>query len=154
MITILQNIDPSRGAQYSPNLYKWVKKYYRRYGRTAEALPYVYRSKDGELWIGRLFEGDGSIIGCRLISVLCNGAKEETFNHISVRELEHQVDFWDRYMEVGRCAIDAEHSMYFVGDDSRWSRSSDTRSCLWCGNHTQKLFSWAETNERSEWRAA
>lgn len=153
MNEILKHIDPARGGQYSPNLYAWVKKWCKRYKHAAESTANVYRSNEGDLWIGQLFEGDGSIIGCRLISVLCNGEREETANYISVRGMVLQADFWDRYMAVGRCAIDEDHSMGFVDDSTRWTQQGDSRRCLWCGHHTQKLHRWTQSVDRSEWQS-
>lgn len=150
--SILQATNPALGAQFSPNLHAWLQKWGRKHNRTG-VIPNVYRSNDGDLWIGQLFEGDGSIIGCRLISVLCNGKREETANHISVRGLVLQADFWDRYMAVGRCAIDEDHSVGFVDDSTRWTQQGDSRRCLWCGHHTQKLHRWTQSVDRSEWQS-
>jgi hypothetical protein len=61
-------------------------------------------------------------------------------------------DFWDRYSEVGRCAIDTTHWMFFIGDAGRWLEDGETRTCQWCGKHTQRRHTIVETVERSEWR--
>lgn len=37
--------------------------------------------------------------------------------------------FGDRYLEVGRCAIDAENKEHFVGGD-RYALDGETRTCL------------------------
>jgi len=91
--SVLRSANPALGDQFSPNLHAWLLKWGRKHKRTG-VMPNVYRSNDGDLWIGQLFEGDGSIIGCRLISVLCNGKREETANYISVRGLVLQADTW------------------------------------------------------------
>lgn len=40
--------------------------------------------------------------------------------------------FWDRYLEVGRCAIDPGHQEHFSGPE-RFSIQGNIRTCLWCG---------------------
>lgn len=54
-------------------------------------------------------------------------------------------------MAVGRCAIDPDHMMHFVGDDTRWLTDNDHRECLWCRKHSQKLRHWVESVEHSAW---
>ncbi|MCK9394266.1 MAG: hypothetical protein M0Q44_01580 [Methylobacter sp.] len=60
-------------------------------------------------------------------------------------------DFWNRYTDIGRCAIDQEHKIYFVGDDTRWRTAGDHRECLWCGTHAQRQLRWVEPVDRSAW---
>lgn len=40
--------------------------------------------------------------------------------------------FWIRYLEIGRCAIDADHAEQFSAGD-RYTLDGDVRTCLWCG---------------------
>lgn len=139
-------IHPKRGYKYSPNLYRWLTdpehKHRPHYYR-------VYRDKTGTLWIGMM--DNGEFIGTKLISVLCNGRKEDTACWCNLGKLEEIEGFWHDYMANGRCAIDPEHSMHFVGDDTRWNESGDSRECQWCGNHTQIRHYWTETVNRSAW---
>ena len=140
-------IHPSNGAKYSPNLHKWLTS---RLSKHRAWTSRVYRAADGSLWIGMLDLGD--LVGARLNSVLCNGSKENSACWVNLRGLVEVADFWPRYVENGRCAIDTEHERYFIGDDTRWTVDGDTRACLWCGNAKQVMERWTETVERNEWQ--
>jgi hypothetical protein len=136
------------GDRYSPNLRQWMRSRSQRAYRIA-----VYRNSDGQLYIGQLFEDDhGWFHGSRLNEVLCNGAKANSWA-FSPSQLSLTIipDFWARYERIGRCAIDVAHDRYFVGESTRWLTDGDTRSCLWCGEHTQRLHRWTEMVERERW---
>jgi hypothetical protein len=137
---------PRNGAKYSPNLHAWLTLRSKKHRAETSR---VFADKDGTLWIG--FLDDGYLIGSRLMSVLCEGKKAESFAFGYLGKLDEVPDFWARYTAVGRCAIDPAHKMYFVGDDTRWRTAGDKRECLWCGNHAQKLRRWVEPVERSAW---
>lgn len=139
-------IHPRNGAKYSPNLHAWLTLRSKKHRAETSR---VFADKDGTLWIG--FLDDGYLIWSRLMSVLCEGKKAESFAFGYLGKLDEVPDFWARYTAVGRCAIDPAHKMYFVGDDTRWRRAGDKRECLWCGNHAQKLRRWVEPVERSAW---
>lgn len=142
----VQAVHPKNGAKYSPNLHKWMTaKHPGHRARTSR----VYSSPDRGLMIGRV--DDGYLIGTRLNDVLCNGSKARSWA-IGARGLVEVSDFWPRYLAEGRCAIDPEHAMYFIGDDTRWTQEGDTRACLWCGKARQVLARWTEAVERQEWR--
>lgn len=139
----IEKISPEKGAKYSPNLYKWLKEKKSRSWSSR-----VYVDKDKTLWIGIL---DGrELIGSKLIGVLCNGHKEESFAYQRVDATEVP-DFWANYMADGRCAIDPEHAMYFVGDDSRWVAEGGHRSCQWCHKATQRLVQTTRTIAAEKW---
>jgi len=140
-------VSPRNGAKYSPNLYKWLTMRSKKHHAWTSR---VYRDADGVLWIGMLDLGD--LIGARLVNVLCNGAKAESGCWVNMRDLVEVADFWPRYVADGRCAIDADHKMHFIGDDTRWTQDGDTRACLWCGKAQQVMARWTETVERWEWR--
>lgn len=141
----IMEIALSSGPKYSPNLTKWLARNGRPYG-----APSVFKDYDGVRWIGWI--DDGWFIGCRLGRVLNKGAKAEvgcwTF---PITDLTRENDFWKRYRDIGRCAIDEAHAIGFIGDETRWAVDGDTRSCLWCGDHTQVKRRWTETEERSRW---
>lgn len=111
----LELIAPKNGSKYSPNLYQWMKAQERRSRAWAFR---VYRDADNILWIGML--DNRELIGSKLIAVLCNGAKEETAAWQNIHAVDLP-DFWVDYVAHGRCAIDADHSMWFINDESRWS---------------------------------
>lgn len=142
----IKAIHPLKGAKFSPNLFKFLasrrQKVLARYAR-------VYRDREGVLWLGYL--DDYFLIGARLMQVLCNGSKAETFAFANLGPLSEVDGFWALYQEHGRCAIDPDHQMFFIGDDTRWSISGERRSCLWCGNAHQSRERWVEKVPRSRW---
>lgn len=123
----LKAIHPRNGAKYSPNLHRWLAHPERRHrARTS----FVYLDKDGVRWIGMIDNGD--LIGARLMDVLCNGRKAISGAHrvLGIAEVE---GFWETYMAIGRCAIDPDHDMHFVGDAGRWIQlSPNHKACSWC----------------------
>jgi Zn ribbon nucleic-acid-binding protein len=136
-------IHPSKGAKYSPNLHAWLTLRTKKHRAETSR---VFSDQKGTLYIG--FIDDGYLIGSRLIAVLCNGKKEESWAFGYLGELTEIPDFWARYTAVGRCAIDPEHKMLV---DDRWRTNGEHRECLWCGQHSQKLRRWVEQVERSAW---
>lgn len=142
-------IHPSNGAKYSPNLHKWLTQRERKHRAWTSS---VFRDRDGVLWIGMLDEG-AFLIGCRLMQVLCNGAKAESMAYPlkQLGTLEEVPDFWTRYAADGRCAIDTGHQMYFVGDDTRWHVVGDERKCLWCEKAHQRRERYTRTTEHERW---
>lgn len=148
---LLEQIAPSQGAKYSPNLHKWLRK--RRFWGTENTRVYEncgpgYRPG---LYIG-FKDNEGWFTGCRLMDVLCKGASAETGAYCG-DGFQEVPDFWGRYVANGRCAIDPEHTGWFLDDETRWQVDGDTRSCLWCGCHTQRLRRWTEQVERLQWES-
>lgn len=156
-VNVLENgldlaaIDPRNGPQFSPNLYKFLKKQ----GRVRASAYRVFRDADNVLWIGS--QDYGWLHGARLMGVLCNGPLERVWAHVpsigfrgGLREI---TSFWADYMRIGRCAIDPEHQKSFIGDEARWTVSDDGnhRSCRWCGNAHQKRETWVEQVQRERW---
>src|SRR3546814_9297143 len=82
---------------------------------------------------------DGYLTGTRLMTVLGQGAKAETFAYGTLGPLEAIEGFWEQYKQMGRCVVDPEHKIAFIGDEDRWSVEGDSRSCSWCGQVHQKL---------------
>jgi hypothetical protein len=148
----LKNINPKNGDKYSPNLFKFLTSNRRKvaatYGR-------VYRDKQGVLWLGFRDEEDW-FMGARLMAVLCNGRKEETFAHPPAmgRALVEVRGFWGRYVRDGRCAIDKAHDMDFMGDKRRWSIKGNFRSCQWCGRIRQKKERFVKRVASERWVTA
>lgn len=142
----VRKINPNNGDKYSPNLYRWLIKRDKKHRAWSSR---VYRSSDDVLWIGGFFDGD--FIGARLNEVLCNGAKQDSACWVTLNNLVEVDDFWQRYTIDGRCAIDTDHDILFVGDGSRWKTEGDNRSCTWCGKASQVMKRWTEAVERSKW---
>ncbi len=145
---VLEQIAPERGAKYSPNLYRWLRKH----AVWLEGDVRVYRDTLGDLWIGRI--DDGFFNGCRMMRVLCLGARASRAMWTAIGELRLVADFWRDYAASGRCAIDRDHALSFIGGESRWSVQGDLRECLWCGNARQVLRRWTDSVERRVWENA
>lgn len=143
----LDVIAPSKGSKYSPNLYRWLTARGHEY---RARMVNVYTDANGTRWIG--YHDDlGSFIGQKLIAVLCQGEKAGSWCFCGLGQLSIALNFWPSYMSDGRCAIDPDHKMSFLGDDTRWQVDGDSRQCLWCGNAHQVLHRWNETVECTEW---
>jgi hypothetical protein len=145
-----EKINPKLHKKFSPNLYRYLKgnHFQKNYSK-------VWKDGDNTLWIGWRDEST-FLVGARLMQALCKGGRCGVSSWIlnSIGELTEVKDFWQRYMDVGRCAIDPKHQKSFIGDDDRFTISNDGnyRGCTWCG-HTQKLRKWTETIERSKWES-
>lgn len=145
----LKDIHPNKSPAFSPNLHRWMRSRGHAY-RDGGVADSVYRVRSGSklasaygagtLFIGHpynQYEGDSDFSGVQLIAVLCNGTKAGAFCFAgAARDLEEVVGFWDRYLQVGRCAIDPDHKEHFIGGD-RFVVENDQRECLWCGARHQ-----------------
>lgn len=152
----LDLIAPDKGDKYSPNLHKWLKKQMR--SSFASDGIRVYQRDGGLIYgnkkilhIGYVF--DGALCGSRLYGVLTHGAKAEIFCYGRLAYFEEIPDFWQRYIAIGRCAIDTEHKTQFDYSQGRWHEEGDARTCQWCGA-VQRRKRWTETVERECWEAA
>lgn len=147
----LRDLSPERSCSFSPNLYRWMKRRAHFYldGGVAEG---VYRVKPGTssaehfgagtLMIGwpiNGYPGDTDFSGVRLMQALCIGSKAIRACYSNMApDLEPVEGFWDRYLQVGRCAIDPEHQEHFAGTD-RFVEKDDTRKCIWCGHQQRQV---------------
>lgn len=139
-------VNPANGDKYSPNLYKWLKKF-RQYNFG------IYENSGASMFRGSLFIGSIDVPwfdGTHLRTVLCRGTKATMYAYVGAHLFKELPDFWPRYIEIGRCAIDTDHIQRFVGDDNRYVTVGDTRTCQWCGA-SQHLRRWQEVVEREQW---
>lgn len=137
---------------HSPNLRKWLNKALKSYGR----MPSVYTGEGGVKWIGWLDDEDRWFSGCRISRPLCDGSKARIYAYQPSHSdgLRVDADFWDRYVLIGRCAIDELHRQSYIGDDTRWATNGYERDCLWCGSHKQRLRKWTEAINVERWESA
>lgn len=145
----IARIEPAIHPRYSANLYKWLTKPGAGHRVWTSR---VYVDQDKSFWIGHV--DDGWFSGCRMMAVLCMGAKEDTGAYRYSSKFVEIPDFWTKYMAIGRCAIDAEHDQFFTDDETRWQTNGDVRNCQWCGSMTQKLRRWEEVVHREAWEKA
>ena len=92
---------------------------------------------------------DGWVHGARLSSIVGGRGNSEQFAYSPAFKCVLLPDWFGRYVEGGKCCIDPEHRLY---SDGRWELSVDgkERKCVWCGNHTQYLYT--EMVPRHNWR--
>ena len=142
----LQAVDiaPEKAPSFSPNLYRYLKAkglFYRGGGVAESVFTVRPGTKAAEVYgAGTLMLGyldDGFLVGTRLISALCNGAKTERMAHPIGKSVDPVDGFWDKYLKIGRCAIDPEHQEQFLSD--RFQVQGDTRTCRWCGHKQHKI---------------
>lgn len=147
----LSDLAPEHSPSFSPNLYRWMKcrAHFYSDGGVAEG---VYRVKpgtstaeyfgDGTMMIGypmNGYPGDTDFSGVRLYHALCNGSKALSWCYTNMApDLELVEGFWDRYLQVGRCAIDPEHQTHFSGGE-RFIVNGNVRKCLWCGQQQRQV---------------
>lgn len=136
---LLSAIAPKHSPAFSANLYRWM----RSHGRVGDTvyrldaggkLARVYGA--GTLFLGQPYtdySGDTDFSGVLLMGVLCNGSSATRVclagDAPSLIEVEN---FWDQYKQVGRCAIDVNHSVGFTDHDQRFHLVDGQRTCKWC----------------------
>lgn len=156
---LLALIHPAINPKYSPNLHAWIKK---QFGTSTAPIVMTKPDTTGMRRVGALREINW-LSGANLNDVMCNGRKAKTWaimlSHTGAT-LNIDDTFWHRYIRDGRCAIDPEHDVFFIGGETRWlavpakGRQPERRECQWCGHHVQVKLEWTETVHKSEWVAA
>lgn len=138
---LLAAIDPSLNPAYSPNLHSFSKAWMRRATRE---MPEVWREDaTGYLYFGTMYQDSGAcFVGSPLRAVLNNGARENknrlAYIGFTQYNMTHMADFWERYLKIGRCAIDEDHTIHFINSENRYSMDGDIRTCNWCGAKHQR----------------
>ncbi len=157
----LRQLQPKLSPAFSPNLYRWMRSAAHFYSDSGVAEA-IYRVKAGTpaasyLGAGTLmvgypmngYPGDKDFSGARMIAVLCNGSGEGRACFASlVPDLELVDGFWDRYLAVGRCAIDPDHQKSFM-DGERYRVDGDARTCLWCGVTHKRVLTPRQVMDKS-----
>jgi hypothetical protein len=145
----IKSIHPKNGDKYSPNLHKYLMGKRRS---IAAIYATVYQDRNGSIWLGYRDE-ENWFMGARLITVLCSGSRTDTLAYPPSfgRGLIEVKGFWKQYVAHGRCAIDKEHDMFFIGDDNRWDVTGNRRHCKWCGKMHQERKSITETKVKEIW---
>lgn len=142
LVERLVSMRPSgRADKFSLNLFKFLKKHGSNYWEVCfspwncitgedDVVYSEFETIAPNLYIGFLDE-DGYFMGARLSEIICNGAKTKTWAHSPSKKFVPVPDFWVRYSEYGKCAIDPEHKLYFAKE--RYTQNGTLRSCDWCG---------------------
>ena len=95
---------------------------------------------------------DNVVVGARIWDVV---RKETTsmhhFNYMKSpnKYLEKITEeFWDNYIEYGRCYLDKDHCMFMSGDNYRYTATDNNHKlCNWCGEEFKKVSKMIETRE-------
>jgi hypothetical protein len=119
----LKLIDPKRHEKYSPNLFRWLRKWKKESRSTFGHLG-VYVDKDGREYVGEMRDAEW-LHGSRLGTILCDGGRAMVFACAPSFGFKPVQGFWDRYVEIGRCAIDTKHNTSFQNSDGRYLISED-----------------------------
>lgn len=133
---LLKAIDPKLKPSYSTNIHEWMKAWTKKH--SPEHLPEVWKTFDNVVLIGKSYNygQDSSLVGVRLFQVFVDGTRANRYTcsylHHSATQTE---DFWEQYLEIGRCAYDTEHNTHFLDTENRYTYNSETntRKCNWCG---------------------
>lgn len=133
-----------REDKYSANLYRWLVKSHRKHW----TAPNVFIQLGHDICQVESFNPDqtqapaiylgmpdnGDLFGSHLSRILTMGAKAETACYTGFalphRAIDITQDFWERYLLLGKCAIDPEHTLY---GSERYDTSNKHRQCRWCG---------------------
>lgn len=142
----LNAIAPTNGPKFSPNFHQFLST---KRVKASLRLQRVFVDTHKQMWLG--YFDDDLFIGARLTQVLCHGAKTQVMAFMKMNDLVEVPDFWAKYQAIGRCAVDAEHRIPFIGDETRWDVQGDHRSCLWCGQVHQRQEQRVTTVVRTEW---
>jgi hypothetical protein len=131
----LKSIHPRKHPKYSKNLFAWLS-----HCAPAElAMIEVYVDASSILWVGYI--DDGFLVGQKLMLILCQGEKVERMAYPLIRfpAISLRDGFWEEYLSDGRCAIDRDHRMTFIDDQTRWVKLiMNRRKCLWCRKVVQQ----------------
>lgn len=143
-----KHIRPELNPAFSPNLYKWMKRnahFYQEGGTPATVwrikpdAPIANKFGQNTLFLGfpsGEHATDTTFIGVKLMAALKDGGLKECWAYNHADQLEAIPNFWETYLQVGRCAIDPEHRTHF--SDQRFNQKGDHRTCIWCGQHQQR----------------
>ena len=139
-VLIKPQVPSPASDKYSRYFYNWIKKKQGTYGTSIYCMQ---RSAiDGlflkfefdnagrpDIYIGS--EKDGDIYGSRIGSILIGdrgiNIHSKTDNTIDISEW-----FWERYLRIGRCIFDKNHTVNFQYAESRYRIEGNTRICNWC----------------------
>ncbi len=139
-------INPKNGSKFSPNLFKWLK--HEKQQHFIDQIQ-AHVGESNNIFLG--FKCDNGFIGARLNQILCGGSKASRFFYTSPENFKLLPGFVAEYHRIGRCAIDVDHSVHFIGHETRWKEKGNTRRCLWCGECTQTKNEWIESIRKSYW---
>ncbi len=152
MVTITaESIKPQKHGKsdfFSWQLYRWVKKFPTRLTIWSATWSSTagFDSDNRTLYIGS--KRDGTWIHCANLSNLCvRDRRIEGWAFGNAHDTENWEDvteqFWNKYMQIGVCAIHGDSAHDFVTDGL-------TRTCKYCSKKERQI---VELVERKRWIA-
>lgn len=139
-----------KSDKYSWNFYKYLNKlktkdikiYYRKYDYFSGALTDFNEtdfSTGNTLIISKVIKHDKGLIGSSLSSVLRSGKIDEYYySNIHNNYFEVTEEFFDLYLDKGRCLFDFNHNGWLAYDDDRFTIYDKYRICNYCGKRQSK----------------
>lgn len=146
MNELLNKIKPTNekiSDKYSSNLYKFIKKYKNKYTKVffhpisnwdGSEVKLDMNNLDGsQVYIGEISDED--MTGKSLMNIL-TGQKIYTvhcYYNIKNDLINITDEFWDKYVDVGRCLFIGHNGWYQDDCNTRFTYLDDkTRKCNWC----------------------
>lgn len=114
----------------------------------------ISKANTSDIIIGSYWADDDSMCGNSLGNIISPSRDKYQRNCYLNKRLgwdlvERTDEFWQGYIDIGRCFLDKEHRYCFTGN--RWDYiDSDNRVCKWCG-HKQHIERYTFTEERERW---
>lgn len=128
-------IDPNKSDRYSAGIHRYIRRK-RDFGTK------VFDTRMG-LVIGSV--DPFGLMGVRMIDAIHDGGRARLMDFGS-SGFAAVPDFWDRYVQVGWCAIDTAH----LDHSERWLCTGNIRKCRWCGLEQRRVVE-SVTTERERW---
>jgi hypothetical protein len=150
---LLKQIHPDAHPKYSLRLYKWLTS--RRRTWPLEKTQVYFNdglSYFSGIYVGylQLDERYGSFRGNRLSGIVHGTRYRVHHQGFGWRGFELVPDFWEQYLELGKCHIDPRHSWDWSNAGERWDKDGDNRTCRWCGAR-YALERYTQTEECTRW---
>jgi len=136
----LSDIDPKKDGKFSPLLFRFLKRQ-----SSQETFSQLWKDGDGIFYIG-WFDDTNAFVGARL-GVVISDPRAKTWCYEGMK-LKLVKNFWRDYLRIGRCAIDPDHDIAFLGE--RWDTKKTVRTCLWCGHKQRLLVSYVRVR-KEDW---
>jgi hypothetical protein len=164
----IKDIKPKgkESDKHSIQLYNYLKKYYRN-GSNVYYVSTQYQWDDNlkegkyinvefdennvhpmHIWIGRKSNEidentvwyHGNTLNTILGSGRCRYINFANPWYTDKKVIDITNLFWEKYIEIGRCIWDHQHTSWFANDNDRFTYlDENTRKCNWCGVKQTKI---------------
>ncbi len=132
--------------KYSWNLYKYLLKhkntkvYYSKINSFTDDEHTYDKSSLVKMDTLIGVESEDGLIGARLIDILRKiPSMDFWYGNVKNNHVEITEDFFNDYIEIGRCLFDQSHDGLLRNADNRFTYiNEDERKCNWCGIEQHK----------------